>query len=110
MNKQKEIRNKQKQQSELRNEVKKIKKKLPTYIIGFIFFAFIGLYFLEEKFYQLFGNSVNFVFSVVVMICLFSLFFILKSYFKIKKKKIAAKIIGAQLYELMKLEVDSENG
>ena len=59
MDKKKEILNKQKRQSEIKKEIKEIKKRLPSFIIGFIFFTLVSLYFLEEKFYQFFGNSVD---------------------------------------------------
>lgn len=109
MDKNKEILNKQKRQNELKHEVKKIKKKLPSLIIGFIFFTFISLYFLEDKFYQFFGNSVNFVRSSVIILGVFTLFYILRSYMKIRKKERESKAIGSQLYKLMKLEVETRN-
>ena len=109
MDKNKEILNKQKRQNELKHEVKKIKKKLPSLIIGFIFFTFISLYFLEDKFYQFFGNSVNFVRSSVIILGVFTLFYILRSYMKIRKKERESKEIGSQLYKLMKLEVETRN-
>lgn len=109
MDKNKEILDKQKKQSQLKKEVKNIKKKLPSYIIGFIFFVAVSLYFLEDKFYKFFGNSVNFIIGIVITLCLFSLFFIFRSYNVIKKKEQQAKAIGAQLYHLMKLEVTPKN-
>ena len=87
MNKTKDIVNQQKKQRALKAEIKEIKKKLPTYIIGFVLFACISLYFLEDKFYAFFGNSVDFVRVIVIISGLFSLFFIFKSYLKIKKKE-----------------------
>ena len=109
MDKNTEIIIKQKQQNELKAEVQEMKKKLPKYVLGFIFFVAVSLYFLEDKFFHFFGNSVNFVISAVVLLCLFSLFFILRSYIVIKKKQKESKAIGSQLYNLMKLEVDTIN-
>ena len=109
MDKNKEILNQQKRQNQLKSEVIEIKKRLPTFIIGFIFFTFISLYFLEDKFYQFFGNSVNFFRTIIIFLGLFSLFFIFRSYSKIKKKQKESKLIGAKLYKLMKLEIDEEN-
>lgn len=109
MDKNKEILNKQKRQSQLKKEVQDIKKKIPTYIIGFFFFVAVSLYFLEHKFYEFFGNSVNFIIGIVIFLCLFSLFFVFRSYHIIKKKELEAKILGSQLYHLMKLEVTPKN-
>ncbi|KGL64328.1 hypothetical protein [Polaribacter sp. Hel1_85] len=109
MDKNKEILNKQKRQTELKQEVKDIKKKLPTFIIGFIFFTIVSLYFLENKFYQFFGNSVNFVIGIVIFLCIFSFFFIFTSYLQIKKREKESRIIGSQLYQLQKLEVEPKD-
>lgn len=109
MDKNIEILNKQKRQNELKHEVKEIKKKLPSLIIGFVFFTFISLYFLEDRFYQFFGNNANFAMSGAIILGVFTLFYIYRSYLKIKKKQKEAKLIGAQLYKLMKLEVETKN-
>jgi hypothetical protein len=109
MDKNTEILIKQKKQNELKAEVQEMKKKLPTYIIGFIFFVAVSLYFLEDKFYHFFGNSANFILIAVIILCLFSFLFILRAYIVIKKKQKESKAIGVQLYNLMKLEVDPIN-
>jgi predicted membrane channel-forming protein YqfA (hemolysin III family) len=109
MDKNAEILNKQKRQSQLKKEVQDIKKKLPSFIIGFIFFVAVSLYFFEQKFYEFFGNSVNFIIAIVIFLCLFSLFFVFRSYRIIKKKEKEAKTLGSQLYHLMKLEVAPKN-
>ncbi len=109
MNKSKEILNYQKKQNALKSEVKKIKKKLPTYIIGFVFFVVVSLYFLEDKFYAFFGNNVNYIIGLVILLSLFSLFFLLRSYIKIKNKQKESKAIGSKLYKLMKLDSNTNN-
>ena len=109
MEKNKEILKKQKRQSALKEEVQEIKRKTPSYIIGFILFVAVGLYFLEDKFYQFFGNSVNFIIGIVIFLCLFSLFLVYRSNKKIKKKELESQEIGVQLYQLMKLEVTPKN-
>ena len=109
MDKNTEILSKQKKQNELKAEVQQIKNKLPKYILGFIFFVAVSLYFLEDKFFDFFGNSANFIFSTVIILCLFTFFFILRSYIVIKKKQKESKEIGVQLYNLMKLDVNSVN-
>ena len=109
MEKNKEILKKQKRQSALKEELLEIKRKTPSYIIGFILFVAVGLYFLEDNFYQFFGNSVNFIIGIVIFLCLFSLFFIYRSYKIIKKKELESQEIGVQLYQLMKLDVTPKN-
>ena len=104
MNKNKEILKKQKTQNKIKKEVKAIKKMLPSYIIGFIFFAIVGLYFLEDKFYHFFGNSVNLVIGFVILLTIVCLFFLFNSFIKIKKKEKESKVLGSELYKLMKLE------
>ncbi len=104
MDKNKQILLKQKRQNELKIEIQQLKKKLPKLILGFIFFVIVSLYFLENKFYHFFGNSVNFIFGTVMLLCVFSLAFILKNYIKIKKRQKKVKNIGVELYKLMKLE------
>jgi len=106
MDKAKEILFKQKKQNELKLEVQKLKSKTPTFIIGFVFFTAISLYFLEDKFQHFFGNSINFIFSAVVLLSVVSFAFALKNYIKINKKEKESKSIGFQLYNLMKLEED----
>ena len=49
MDKNKEVLKLQKRQNVLKSEDKIIKKKLPAYIIGFVFFAAISIYFLEDN-------------------------------------------------------------
>ena len=106
MDKNKEILFKQKRQNELKIQILKLKKKLPSLIIGAIFFVAVSLYFLEDKFYHLFGNSVNFIFSAVILLGIFSTFLLLYGYFKIKIKEKEIKEIGIQLYKLNRLELD----
>ena len=105
MNKTAEILSKQKRQNQLKKEVKNIKKKLPSFFIGVIFFVAVILYFIENKFNIFFVNNVNFITGIVLFLCLFSLIFVFISYHIINKKKKEDKALGLQLYHLMKLEV-----
>ncbi|MEO9571483.1 MAG: hypothetical protein ABJH82_04280 [Polaribacter sp.] len=109
MDKNKEILKKQKRQNQIKKEVKEIKKKIPSFIIGFIFFTIVSLYFLEDSFYRFFGNSVDLVRIIVVVLGLFSFSFLLISYIKIKKREKESKDIGSQLYKLQKLEIEKED-
>lgn len=109
MEKSKEILNKQKKQNKLKKEVKNIKKKLPSFIIGFIFFSAISLYFLEDKFYSFFGNSVNLVIAIVILFSIICFIFLYNNFMKIKKKEKESKILGSELYKLMKLEKETKD-
>ena len=109
MEKKEEILIEQKRQNKLKEEIQKLKKKLPSIIIGFIFFIAVSLYFLEDKFYHFFGNNANFIFTAVIILVVFSIFLILTSYFKIRKKEKEINEIGIKLYKLQKLEVEPKN-
>ena len=50
MNKTAEILRKQKRQNQLKKEVKRMKKKIPVFFIGAIFFVGITLSLVEKKF------------------------------------------------------------
>ena len=104
MSKNKEIVALQKKQKAIKREISYLKKKLPTFIVGFILFTFVSLYFLEDKFYKFFGNGVKAIIGVVILSGCFCLFLIYRNYRKIKTKTAASKNIGIQLYNIMKLE------
>ncbi len=109
MNNQKEIVTLQKKQKSIKKEIQVVKKKLPTYIIVFLFLASISLYFLEESFYKFFGNSVKLIMVVVLVASFIFLLFLIKLYINIKTKQKESKTIGSKLYKLMKLEVKNDN-
>ena len=109
MNKNREILKHQKKKNALKTEVRGLKKKLPTYIIGFLFFVSVSLYFLENTFYDYFGNSVEFLIIIVVVLSIISLLFLTKNYLKIKQLQRESKSIGIKLYKLMKLESETKN-
>jgi hypothetical protein len=104
MNKITEITRQQKKQTALKSEVKKIKKRVPIYIIAFILFGSISFFFLEYKFYHIYANNINTLMYIVSFLSFISFFLFLRSYVKIKKKQKEAKSIGYKLYNLMKLE------
>ena len=105
MNNTAEILNKQKKQNRLKKEVKQMKKKIPSFFIGFIFFVAISLYFIENLFKLFFEKNFNFIISFVILFCLLYVFFLILCYYKIKNKIKDYKALGKQLYHLMKLEV-----
>ncbi|WP_159951430.1 hypothetical protein [Polaribacter septentrionalilitoris] len=109
MSKNKEILEHQKKQNTLKTQVKEIKRKLPTYIIGFLLFAFVSLYFLENTFYNYFGKNVNLIIIIVVILSVFSLFILIRSYLKVKQLQRESKSIGSKLYKLMKLETETKD-
>lgn len=94
----------QSRQKKIKKEIKKIKKRLPTIIIGFSFLTFIALYSLEDKFYKLFGNGVNYITSGVIFIGIVCLFLVYKSFNSIGRKEKENKTLGLKIYNLMKLE------
>lgn len=104
MLKNKEIALLQKDQKALKKEIIDIKKKLPTYIIGFVLFTAISLYFLEDRLHSYFGNGVNLILFGVIFLGVICLFFIYRSYQKIQKKRKESKLIGTKLYNIMKLD------
>ncbi len=103
-NKNKLIAEYQNRQTVLKNEINGIKKKLPTLIIGFAFFTFVSLYFLEDKFYKFFGNGVNYIISGVIFIGIVCLFFVYHSFNSIRKKEKEKDTLSSKLYNLMKLD------
>lgn len=109
MNKNREILEHQKKQNALKTEVKEIKKKLPTYIIGFLFFATVSLYFLENTFYDYFGNSVNLIIIIVIVLSIISFSILTRSYIKVKQLQRKSKSIGTILNKLMKLESETKD-
>ncbi|PWG05357.1 hypothetical protein [Polaribacter aquimarinus] len=110
MTKNKEIALLQKNQKALKKEIIEIKKKLPTYIIGAILFTFVGLFFLENNFYDFFGNGVDIILYGVILSATICLILVYVTYLKINKKKKESKAIGTKVYNIMKLADDSKNG
>ncbi len=94
----------QKEQSELKKEIQKIKKSIPIYLTGIVFFMFLIVFVLDSKVYTYFGGSLNFfTFSSILTLVICFIYFY-TSQFKIKEKEKSAKAIGSKLYNLMKLE------
>ncbi len=109
MNKTAEILSKQKRQNQLKKEVKSMKKKIPVFFIGAIFFVGITLSLVEKKFNIFFHNNVDFIIGTLIFLCMFSLIFLLISDYITKKKIKKYKALGSELYHLMKLEVTDKN-
>ena len=109
MNRTAEILSKQKRQKQLKKEVKRMKKKIPVFFIGAIFFVGITLSLVEKKFNIFFHNHVDFIIGMLIFLGLFSLIFVLISDYITKKKIQKYKALGTELYHLMKLEISNKN-
>ena len=109
MNRTAEILSKQKRQKQLKKEVKRMKKKIPVFFIGCIFFVSITLSIIEKKFNIFFHNNVDFIIGTLIFLCIFSLIFVLISDYITKKKIKKYKALGSELYHLMKLEIIEKN-
>ena len=109
MNRTAEILSKQKRQKQLKKEVKRMKKKIPVFFIGSIFFVGITLSLVEKKFNLFFHKNVDFIIGTLIFLCIFSLIFVLISDYITKKKIKKYKALGSELYHLMKLEIIEKN-
>ena len=96
-------------QAILKENVTELKTKLPTYLLGFLFFSVCIIYYLEDKVYHFFGNAINFIRFGVLLSVIISVIFAYASYSKVYKKQQELKRIGSKLYSLMKLEKNSFN-
>lgn len=103
MNKTAEILSIQKRQNQLKKEVKRMKKKIPSFFIGSIFLVAVTLSLIEKNYNVFFHNNVNFIIGMLISLCLFSLIFVLISDYIVKKKIQKYKALGSELYHLMKL-------
>ena len=93
----------------LKEDIAKLKTKLPTFLLGFIFISVCIIYYLEDKVYRFFGNAINFIRFGVILSVIISVIFAYASYSRIYKKQQELKRIGSKLYSLMKLEKNSFN-
>ena len=93
-----------KQRKKVKDEINKIKKSIPGYLVGFTFFMVLIVNALENKVYSYFGGSLNFFkISALFTVCIYLiyLYLIIK---KIQKKYKKYKKLGLKLHVLMKLE------
>lgn len=94
----------QKKQNQLKKEIAIIKKKTPIYVVLIIFIMFLFVFFLEDKIYKIFGNSIYFIVIsslTTIAMCLVLIFINIK---RIRRTERQIKEIGSNLYKLMKLE------
>lgn len=104
INRNKEISKGQKKQKLLKTEIKKAKKKLPVYFVVFLLLTVLSIHFLEDPLYDYFGNSYNFILTIVFLFSFIFLVLIYRIFLKISNKQKESKAIGVKLYKLMKLE------
>ncbi len=104
MNKNKEIQALQREQKQLKKEIKKIEKAIPIYLISFVFIMFLIVFYIEDKVYPFFNGIFNFIAFALCLIILLSFFLVSFQRKKIKEKQKLSKAIGSNLYRLMKLE------
>jgi hypothetical protein len=94
----------QEEQKLLKTEIKSLKKGIPYFIIGFIFLSIGCISVFEGKLDELFGNSYNLILSIIVALVFISIIYIIIIAIKVKNKKSQIKIIGLELYHIMKLK------
>lgn len=100
----KEISKEQRKQKLLKKEIQKIKKKFPVYCIVFILITILSIYFLEDFMFGYFGNSYNFILTIVFLYTFVFLVFSYRLFIKVSNKQKQSKAIGTKLYKLMRLE------
>lgn len=92
------------QQARLKQEIKRIKKKLPYHFFGLVFLS-MGLYFLFSDYtLNTFGNDINFIVFLVMLAAIAMVVFLALAYKAIKERNKKIKFINSQLYKLMRLE------
>ena len=100
----KEISKEQRKQKLLKKEVQKIKKKFPVYVVIFILITILSIYFLEDIMFGYFGNSYNFILTIVFLYTFIFFVFSYRLFIKVSNKQKQSKAIGTKLYKLMRLE------
>ncbi len=108
-NKNKEIAKQRNLQTELKNQISNIKAKVPTYITVFTLITTCLIYYLQDKVYKQFGNSINFIKFGIVVFLIIVIIYIYKNYKSVQKKEKKLKVINNKLYSLMKLESEDKN-
>lgn len=92
------------QQRKLKKKIKSLKKQIPYYVIGFLFFGFILFELFEGKLNQIVGNSLNLFIAIGLISCCICLIYLFITSNNIANMKKENKEIGSKLYKIMKLE------
>ena len=90
-------------QKALRKENKRLIKKAPYYLFGFLFFALGLIMLLDGELNEFVGNSFNLILIIAILFSIFSLVFLVLISIKTTRNKKEIKILGNKLYKLMKL-------
>jgi len=98
------VRELQEEKKLLKAEIKSLKKKIPYFIVGFIFLSIGCISAFEGRLDKLFGNSYNLILSIIVALVFTSITYIILIAFKVKNKNSQIRTIGLQLYNMMKLK------
>jgi cytochrome bd-type quinol oxidase subunit 2 len=94
----------EKAQRKLKKEIKTLKKKMPYYIIGFLFFGVILFGLFDNNLNKYVGNSVNLFIIIGILSCSLCLIYLIITSNKIAHRKKESKELGSKLYRIMKLE------
>ena len=91
-------------QKKLKRKVKKLKKKTPYFIVGFIFFGISLFFLLEDKLNKFLGNSYNLI-LLISTICIFIIIcYIIIITKKTNRVNKEVKTLGEKMYHIMKLK------
>jgi DMSO/TMAO reductase YedYZ heme-binding membrane subunit len=97
----------EKLQRKLKKEIKTLKKRMPYYIIGFLFFGFIIFGLFDNNLNKYVGNSVNLFIVIGIISCSLCLIYLIITSNKIANRRKESKELGSKLYRIMKLEKSS---
>lgn len=91
-------------QVQLRNEVKVLKKRIPTIVFGVLLSVLTIDFLFEEKASSFVGSSINLLYysGILLVLIVVPFWFLTKK--MIKKRQAEIKIISSKVYELMKLQ------
>lgn len=104
MNKHTQIEELRKEQKIIKEKITSIKTKVPTNSVIYVLCIALFIYFFENKMYAYFGGSLNFMKTAIVFFGVIGIFFLYKSYLKIKKNEKLLDSIRGRMYKIMRLE------
>lgn len=91
-------------QTSLKKTVKKLKKKIPYFILGFIFFGTALVILIEGVLNKFLGNSYDFILITSVFFVLLSSSYMIIMTVKINRISKEIKLLGEKMYHKMKLQ------
>jgi hypothetical protein len=90
-------------QRELKKLVKKVKRKIPYFIFGFIFFGIALITLLDGKLTNFVGNSYNLILVISTILVVISTIYMVIISIKVKNINKEIKSLGEKMYNKMKL-------